>query len=861
MQWVEARDFRKPSPSPPIKLLRRENYKLYCKLLSKICSAVLHPNPNVASRGWQIYFIHGKYVFTKSTQSRKAILTNLLQGKAPTPTPTPPQRHHTNSRTWIQRVEQHMSDHRPHQAFQAVAEDGTSLGTNEEAFVAMQHLHPPRDNGVQLPPAAPQDTYDTPRDHIWNASLDDVQRAVKSFHVKTAAGPSGIPPGILRRIIQDESEEHLSNKLVRVLNLILNGTIPDIAAEGLRDARLIALTKKQGGYRPIAIGNTLRRLAARIATSQLKRSIQAYLEPVQFGVGTTDGTTTLAQLVDLDSYTPGNWVLQLDGKNAFNSISRTHVLSEATRRFPKLRGLLQVLYGDDPQLHLRTQGGFRTLTSSNGVQQGCPLSPALFAIGMHPALLKATRGEAKCRAYLDDVMVTGTRQACTIAWQELKMDLSMVGIQLQAHKCKVWSRMEAPPEPYMWEDIAQVCKDGLDILGIPVGTVAYRKQAIRRKLQAMEDTYLPKLRQLSKQSMYLLSRDVMFPKFVHLIRSTYGDPTQELDQIPATIKTILGDLLAHEASPGLIDRAGLPIPLGGLRLRNLAALQAFYYIGTWINTSKFVNRELLQEANLSPPLTSLKAHLQSMCSSSPEGIIAKGAPYDNLREGLTNLMGYCHEFKIKKVARKAIKEWEQVHPQAERGPRGSIKGAFLTAYPTNHVFNMNDPTFELAARGHLGLVHFHYPPTNLQPMQDQVEAYIADARLLPTPSTSPAQINIQGMETTSVVHIKWHPQQDQTNNARNPHHFTVAFTAEGNIKTESTRFFKHLAQHAADQGNGFRGFTTFWRTMLSCTAQKLLRQAYVETLDSAISHLLGSNGSPTHMGFSHDTAPSIEDMR
>ena len=59
-------------------------------------------------------------------------------------------------------------------------------------------------------------------------------------------------------------------------------------------ASLIALQKKGGGVRPIAVGFTLRRLAAKCIASGVLQSMGASLTPLQLGYGTSRGAEAAA---------------------------------------------------------------------------------------------------------------------------------------------------------------------------------------------------------------------------------------------------------------------------------------------------------------------------------------------------------------------------------------------------------------------------------------------------------------------------------------------------------------------------------------------------------------------------------------
>jgi hypothetical protein len=54
-------------------------------------------------------------------------------------------------------------------------------------------------------------------------------------------------------------------------------------------ASLCALSKKDGGIRPIAIGSTFRRLASKLGCYYLSGEISNYLKPKQLSFGTRSG--------------------------------------------------------------------------------------------------------------------------------------------------------------------------------------------------------------------------------------------------------------------------------------------------------------------------------------------------------------------------------------------------------------------------------------------------------------------------------------------------------------------------------------------------------------------------------------------
>jgi len=75
-----------------------------------------------------------------------------------------------------------------------------------------------------------------------------------------------------------------------LVNLLLNGELPEYVREVIFGGSSIALQKKNGDIRPIAVGYTLRRLAAKCANVCVIASpTVASLAPLQLGVGVPGG--------------------------------------------------------------------------------------------------------------------------------------------------------------------------------------------------------------------------------------------------------------------------------------------------------------------------------------------------------------------------------------------------------------------------------------------------------------------------------------------------------------------------------------------------------------------------------------------
>ena len=99
-------------------------------------------------------------------------------------------------------------------------------------------------------------------------SKEDILKALCSFPLGSAGEPDGITPQHTRDLIIGSTNDCLHQAFVDFVNLMLAGAFNKEVNSIIFGGRLIALSsKKDGGIRPITVGYTLRRLAAKCANS------------------------------------------------------------------------------------------------------------------------------------------------------------------------------------------------------------------------------------------------------------------------------------------------------------------------------------------------------------------------------------------------------------------------------------------------------------------------------------------------------------------------------------------------------------------------------------------------------------------
>jgi hypothetical protein len=252
----------------------------------------------------------------------------------------------------------------------------------------------------------------------------------------------------------------------------VTGGLPTGHAPCWCGATLIPLAKKDNGVRPIAIGETIRRLVGKtlLSTGVAKEQVDR-LRPAQVGVGVPNAAESVAIGVQSVANTLADstdWVcLQVDWSNAFNSLDRTTLLRAAASRAPAVYNYLHYAYAGPAPLLL----GDAVLQSTCGTHQGCPLGPLGFALGLQDIAEKIQReaGLLWSTWYLDDGVLIGDPARIQQALTYLEGAGAAVGLTLNRRKCGLWGpgALQVPEHASMTVR-SWVAGEGVTVLGIPV---------------------------------------------------------------------------------------------------------------------------------------------------------------------------------------------------------------------------------------------------------------------------------------------------------------------------------------------------------------------------------------------------------
>ena len=440
-----------------------------------------------------------------------------------------------------------------------------------------KHSPPHPDTKFQAPPPAGE--------HITDAlsvSEADVVKAIKSFPNDSAGGPDGLRPQHLKDMISTiagPEGENLLSSLTSLANLALSGDIPSSVRPIFFGASLTILNKKGGGVRTIAIGCTLRRLVAKLASHSVVESVGTYISPFQLGSGVPFGAEAAAHsarsyLNDLPS---SHILLKLDFENAFNTIRRDKVLEAVAAITPQLLPYVFSCYSSPSTLYLQNT---TTLESREGIQQGDPLGPLLFCLSIQPVILQLS---SEFRVfYLDDGTLGGLEKDVLHDFFSIKQECSSLGLKLNISKSELISYGPAGAQLLkVAPNLRQIHPNEATLLGSPIGQLPSINTALSNKIQALR-TMGSRLSLLSKHdALLLLGHCFALPKILYVLRTAPCFLSPILTSFDQELRSSLSLILnINFDSDPIWSQASLPVSFGGIGVHSAIQLAPSAYLAS-----------------------------------------------------------------------------------------------------------------------------------------------------------------------------------------------------------------------------------------------------------------------------------------
>jgi hypothetical protein len=440
------------------------------------------------------------------------------------------------------------------------------------AAAALQELHPPAPE-----PDMPAET------GVPALQVDeDTLRAVLLRVPKgSAPGPSGWTYEHVRSAALHSDAAF--DATLSFVNAMLSGELPH--CPNLLASRLIALDKTRGAgaadgslsLRPIAIGEVWVRLAG-LCALQAGAHPGASLAPLQLGVGVKGGAQIMGHALRAGTEAAGIVTLQVDIRNAFNTVSRTAMLAQIAERQPRLLPFARWAYSQSSQLYADPlsedlQGQGLVLESQAGVRQGDPCGPLFFALALQPVLeaTLAAEADADLLAYADDVTLQGTSDAVAQAFAVMQRELARIGLAVNSAKTRAYSVDADAARTLATRLGCQASADGLIVAGTPLGTETFVHAYTAARCTETERCISELLEcDLTPQESFLVLHGSLQHREEHLLRVTPWAQLQHhlpaLEQRLLQAAQLIVGLSDSEVGPQHKQQLQLPHRHGGMGL-------------------------------------------------------------------------------------------------------------------------------------------------------------------------------------------------------------------------------------------------------------------------------------------------------
>jgi hypothetical protein len=505
-----------------------------------------------------------------------------------------------------------------------------------------------------------------------------VTKTVSNFKKGSACGSDGLRSDHIQAFIKGDSvaSQKFKTTLTSHVNLLLSGRFPPMLAPFIAGAPVTALTKPDGGIRPIAVGEFLRRLTSKVVVASVKNVVIPYLNPHQVGVASKCGIETalfqFERVVREKGLDSGFCSILFDFENAFNLCDRQKMFDIVREKIPGAAAWVEFCYESEALLF----AGDHILKSSVGVQQGDPLGPLLFSLLLHTLVLeiKAEFPDLDLNIwYLDDGTCVGRVETIAKVFAKVRDRGVAYGLRLNTKKTQIWwptldlTKLEQlfPPE------VERVNDPGIKLLGSMIGESSFINAFVLKKVQkiAAQVEALGELEDAQVQ-LLLLRSCVGLPKFAHLLRVCHprviDDATNRFDKM---IDGALELIVNNGATAELRSEMALPISRGGFGIPRAKDVAFPAYINA---RSEFLRKfpdddeklfieGLIDEWNGVAVKEKYQVSAQVLLASNNPQKLMTAALFDNIAEDLYNSAPAATRCRLDSN-RLSPAEWLRVEP-------------------------------------------------------------------------------------------------------------------------------------------------------------------------------------------------------
>lgn len=486
-------------------------------------------------------------------------------------------------------------------AVRMLLSDSALAPIDNDTLNALCEKHPSPSRTVCIPPEPDRNSV------FLTVTPVEVANALHSFYNGSAAGLDGLRPQHLKELTSASAGNNgsrLLESLTKLCNFLLKGMLNLEVRPYLYGASLCALSKKDGGVRPIAVGSVIRRLTAKLCCYAARQDMSKYLQPKQVGFGTAKGCEAAIHATRsfaLQHENTDTIIVKLDLKNAFNCAERDTILKEVLDHVPRLYPFLYQCYSDTTNLYIKEN----LILSQVGAQQGDPLGPLIFCLAMHKAIsdLSSTLNIW----YLDDGTIGGRPDTILEDLKKLIPALKNVGLEINPQKCELFTCGPiANPSllnlKTLLPGIKSVDKSSFSLLGAPIYTDGV-SEALQIKKKALIGARSHLVKLSSHVSLTLLRNCFATPRMTYLLRTSpswlFINEARDIDR---ELRLTAELLLNTEMSEIQWVQAALPIRYGGLGIRRVEDVGLVAFLASAHGTADLVTNILsLNGDNFSVP--------------------------------------------------------------------------------------------------------------------------------------------------------------------------------------------------------------------------------------------------------------------
>ena len=274
----------------------------------------------------------------------------------------------------------------------------------------------------------------------------EIRSVVERMPSSLAPGPSGLRSDYFKAVLKLPDKpvvEHFLHSLCEFVNVAVSGSLPAAIQPYLCGGKVIPCNKKDRGIRPIVLGDLLRNLVSTCVLRDSGDMLRSGLHGDQFGVRSAGLGMQAAvfKAQHMAKSMNGKVILKIDLKNAFNTINRSRCASAWATCDHDSAAWVSWCLSQPSNVLFNSQ----VLSCTNGVQQGEPLSPLFFALGINdvisslgslPGLTRGKQSLISLSAVHVTTWTTGCNPWISMSSEEFRFSLRWIlGVQVSRNAC------------------------------------------------------------------------------------------------------------------------------------------------------------------------------------------------------------------------------------------------------------------------------------------------------------------------------------------------------------------------------------------------------------------------------------------